>query len=66
MLTGNGIRDHLEKLADLAQLEVQLNQALQSRIPPKIAKRAQCLTIDLPLIPDYGQPNEAEAPYCPL
>ncbi len=61
--TGNGIRYHLEKLADLAQLEVQLNQALQSRIPPKIAKRAQCLAIDLHLIPYYGQPNAAEAPY---
>jgi hypothetical protein len=61
--TGNGIRYHLEKLADLPQLEAQLNQALQSRIPPKLSKRSQALAIDLHLIPYYGQPNAAEAPY---
>ena len=61
--TGNGIRYHLEKLADLPELEAQLNQALQSRIPPKLSKRSQALAIDLHLIPYYGQPNAAEAPY---
>jgi hypothetical protein len=61
--TGNGIRYHFEKLSILPTLEVQLNQALQSRLPPKIAKRSQCLAIDLPLIPYYGKPNQSEAPY---
>jgi hypothetical protein len=61
--TGNGIRYHLDKFADMAELEAQLNQALQSRIPPKIAKHSQCLAIDLHLIPYYGNPDATEAPY---
>jgi hypothetical protein len=34
--SGNGVRYHLDKLADMATLEGQLNTALHSRIPPQI------------------------------
>jgi Transposase DDE domain len=61
--TGNGIRYHLEKFADMAQLEAEVNQALQSRIPAKIAKHSQRLAIDLHLQAYYGDPSLAEAPY---
>ncbi|HEY9630577.1 MAG TPA: ISH3 family transposase [Coleofasciculaceae cyanobacterium] len=61
--SGNGVRYHLDKLSDMATVEHQLNAALQSRIPPKIAKKRHRLAIDLHLIPYYGTPNEAEAPY---
>lgn len=61
--SGNGIRYHLDKLEDMAMLENQVNAALQSRIPPKIAKGRHRLAIDLHLIPYYGTPTEAEGPY---
>jgi putative transposase len=61
--SGNGIRHHLDKLDDMVTLERQLNGALQSRIPPKIRKGRHRLAIDLHLIPYYGNPTEAEAPY---
>ncbi|MBW4661805.1 MAG: hypothetical protein KME15_24320 [Drouetiella hepatica Uher 2000/2452] len=61
--SGNGVRYHPDKLSDMATVEHQLNAALQSRIPPKIAKKRHRLAIDLHLIPYYGTPNEAEAPY---
>jgi putative transposase len=61
--SGNGVRYHLDKLNDMATVEQQLNRALQSRIPPKIAKHSQRLAIDLHLIPYYGTPTDAEAPY---
>jgi Transposase DDE domain len=61
--SGNGIRYHLDQLDDMAALEGQLNAALQSRIPPKIRKGRHRLAIDLHLIPYYGTPSEAEAPY---
>jgi putative transposase len=61
--SGNGIRYHLDKLEDMAMLEGQLNAALHSRIPPKIAKKRHRMAIDLHLIPYYGVPTEAEAPY---
>lgn len=61
--SGNGIRYHLDKLNDMESVEQQLNRALQSRIPPKIAKHSQRLAIDLHLIPYYGTPTDAEAPY---
>ena len=57
------MRYHLDKLSDMASLEHQLNAALQSRIPPKIAKKRHRPAIDLHLIPYYGTANEAEAPY---
>jgi hypothetical protein len=61
--SGNGIRYHLDKLDDIVTLERQLNAALQSRIPPKIRKGRHRIAIDLHLIPYYGKPTEAEAPY---
>jgi putative transposase len=61
--SGNDIRYHLDKHQDMATLEQQVNAALQSRIPPKIAKHAQRLAIDLHLIPFYGTPSAVEAPY---
>jgi len=61
--SGNGVRYHLDKLEDMAMLEGQLNAALRSRIPPKIAKKRHRMAIDLHLIPYYGVPTEAEAPY---
>jgi Transposase DDE domain len=61
--SGNGIRYHLDKLDDMVALEGQLNRALQSRIPPKIRKGRHCIAIDLHLIPYYGNPSEAAAPY---
>jgi putative transposase len=61
--TGNAIRYHLDKFDDMATLEGQLNAALQSRIPPKIAKHRHRLAIDLHLLPYYGTPTETETPY---
>jgi putative transposase len=61
--TGNGIRYHLDKFVDMAQLESEVNPALQSRMPPKIAKHAQRLAIDLHLQAYYGEPSPTEAPY---
>lgn len=61
--TGNGIRYHLDKFEDRATVEEQLNQALQSRIPPKVKRGRLRLTIDLHLIPYYGTPTERERPY---
>ena len=60
---GNNIRYHLEKLKDLEALEHALNEALQSRIPPRIRGGKHKVAIDLTLIPYYGTPSEAEAPY---
>lgn len=61
--SGNGIRYHLDKLDDIATVEQQLNAAMQSRIPAKICKGKHRLAIDLHLIPYYGTPTDAEAPY---
>ena len=61
--SGNGIRYHLDKLETMATVEQQLNAALQSRIPAKIRKGKHRIAIDLHLIPYYGNPSEAEAPY---
>jgi putative transposase len=61
--SGNGIRYHLDKLDNMVALERQLNAALQSRMPPKIGKGRHRMAMDLHLIPYYGNPTEAEAPY---
>jgi hypothetical protein len=61
--SSNDIRYHLDKYQDMATLEQQVNAALQSRMPPKIAKHSQRLAIDLTLLPFYGIPNAVEAPY---
>jgi hypothetical protein len=62
-LSGNGIRYHLDKFDDMAVLEGHINTALQSRIPPKLAKKRHRMAIDLHLIPYYGKPTETEANY---
>lgn len=61
--SSNAIRYHLEKLDDMQALEAHVNAALHSRIPPKIRKGRHRMAIDLHLIPYYGTPTEAEAPY---
>jgi putative transposase len=61
--TGNTIRYHLDKLDDMQGLEAQLNQALQSRVPPRVIKGKPRLAIDLHLLPYYGTPTDAELPY---
>jgi Transposase DDE domain len=64
--SGNGIRYHLNQWADMATLEAQVNAALSSRIPPRIAKhqqRKQSIAIDLNLLPYYGQVTPESAPY---
>lgn len=61
--SSNSIRYHLDKFEDMSQLETQLNAALQSRIPTKVKAVPQRMAIDLHLIPYYGHPTEAEAPY---
>lgn len=43
---GNGIRYHLEKFEAMVTLEQQLNAALHSRIPPKVAKGRHRMAID--------------------
>jgi Transposase DDE domain len=61
--TGNTIRYHLDKFTDMMTLESELNQALQSQVPPRIAKGKLRLSIDLHLLPYYGTPTAVEAPY---
>jgi putative transposase len=61
--SGNGIRYHLDKLDDMTRVERHLNEALQSRIPPKVRQGKHRIAIDLHLIPYYGNASEAEAPY---
>lgn len=61
--TGNDLRYHLDKFKEMATLEQQLNRALQSHLPSGIANHRHRLAIDLHLLPYYGRPSEAEAPY---
>ena len=61
--SGNGIRYHLSKLEDMSQLEAQLNQTLQAKLPSQIVNRRQRLAIDLHLIPDYGKASDVEGRY---
>ena len=60
---GNNVRYHLEKLDEIEALEHNLNEALQSRIPPRIRGGKHKIAIDLTLSPYYGTPSEGEAPY---
>jgi putative transposase len=62
VLTGNAIRSHLEKLEDLEELEMRLNQALHSRLPPRIHRGKQKVALDRNLLPYYGTPSSVEAP----
>jgi putative transposase len=56
--TSSGIRYHLNQWSDIKTLEVQVNGALHSRVPPRIIRHQQRkhpIAIDLNLIPYYGQ-----------
>jgi putative transposase len=46
---GNDIRYHLDKYDDMENLETQLNDAIQSRLPPRIKNGKQRLAIDFNL-----------------
>jgi putative transposase len=59
----NTIYYHLNKLDNLEKLETDINAALKSKLLPKIAKTHLSLTIDLNLIPYYGEPSLEEEPY---
>jgi putative transposase len=61
--TSNDVRYHLEKYENLASLESDLNQALQSRLPDGIRSSRQKVAIDFNLIPYYGEPTPKEAPF---
>ena len=61
--TSNDIRYHLEKYSNLISLESDLNTALQSRLPDGIRRGKQKIAIDFYLIPYYGEPSPAEAPF---
>ncbi len=60
---GNNIRYHLDKYKDMEVLELQLNNALQDSLPPRICESTQCIATDLNLIPYYGKPTPEEEPY---
>jgi len=47
----------------MATVERQVNAALHSHLPPSIANHRHCLALDLHLLPYYGKPSTAEAPY---
>jgi len=61
--TSNDIRYHLDKYSDLNSLELDLNAALQSRLPDGIRQGKQKIAIDFNLIPYYGEPSPDEAPF---
>ncbi|GBG23172.1 transposase [Nostoc commune NIES-4072] len=52
--SGNDIRYHLDKIDNFEDLEIQINQALKSRIPIGIEKGYLKIAIDLNLIPYYA------------
>ena len=60
---GGTIRYHLEKRQDMAAMEEEVNEALQSRLPGNLTKHAQRMAIDLNLQPYYGTPSPEELPY---
>jgi len=57
--TANDIRYHLNKINNFEELEIQINQALKSRIPLGLKKGCLKLAIDLNLICYYGKPTES-------
>jgi hypothetical protein len=61
--TANDIRYHLNKINNFEELESQINQALQSRIPLGLKKGCLKIAIDLNLICYYGKPTSEELPY---
>jgi putative transposase len=60
---GGTIRYHLEKRQDMAAMADEVNEALHSRLPGSLTKRAQRIALDLNLQPYYGIPSAEEAPY---
>ena len=61
--TGNDVRYHLSKLANLEELEGELNETLRARVPGRLGNSRQKFALDLNLIPYYGTPSEQERPY---
>ena len=61
--SGNDIRYHLDKINKFEDLEVQINQALKSRVPIGVKNGCHSLAVDLNLIPYYGEPSLEELPY---
>ena len=61
--TGNDVRYHLSKLADLEELEAELNETLGARVPGRLGNSRQTFALDLNLIPYYGTPSTEEQPY---
>jgi hypothetical protein len=61
--TANDIRYHLNKINNFEELEIQINQALKSRIPLGLKKGCLKVAIDLNLICYYGKPTLEELPY---
>lgn len=61
--TSNNIRYHLQKYDNLDELEIALNQALQSRLPSHLKQTSQKMAIDFNLIPYYGSPSPSELPF---
>ncbi len=60
---GGTIRYHLAKRQEMAAMEEEVNEALQSRLPGNLMKHAQRMAIDLNLQPYYGTPSPEELPY---
>lgn len=60
---GATLRYHLEKRPEMADLEAEVNEALQSRLPGNVTTHAQRLAIDLNLQPYYGTPSAEEQPF---
>ncbi len=61
--TSKNIYYHLGKYLDINSLELDLNAALQSRVPDRIEKGKHKVAIDFNLIPYYGTPSPSEEPY---
>ncbi|WP_414586148.1 ISH3 family transposase [Scytonema sp. PCC 10023] len=61
--SGNDIRYHLDKIDNFEDLEIQINQALKSRIPIGIEKGYLKIAIDLNLIQNSGNPSNKELTY---
>jgi putative transposase len=60
---GATIRYHLEKRDQMAEMEEEVNAALQARLPGNMTAHAQRMAIDLNLQPYYGTPSPEELPY---
>ena len=61
--SGKTIRNYLTQFESFKELEIQINQALISKLPRRIRKRKHKLAIDINLIPYYGHPSQSEKDY---